>query len=98
MSLGTAVIKGWTDGLKTINKGTKAKFYIPSPLAYGKQKMGEDLAANSILIFDIEVLDVLNKEQAKAEVDAKKMERKMKQKLYMDSLKKAMPDTSKRKN
>lgn len=96
MSLGTSVIKGWTDGLKTINKGTKAKFYIPSPLAYGKQKMGEDLAANSILIFDIEVLDVLNKEQAKAEADAKKMERKMKQKLYMDSLKKAMPDTSKK--
>jgi FKBP-type peptidyl-prolyl cis-trans isomerase len=96
MSLGTSVIKGWTDGLKTINKGAKAKFYIPSPLAYGKQKMGDDLAANSILIFDIEVLDVLNKAQAKAEAEAKKMERKLKQQRYMDSIKKAMPDTSKR--
>ncbi len=96
MSLGSAVIKGWTDGLKMLNKGAKAKFYIPSPLAYGKQKVGEDIAANSILVFDIEVLDVLTKEQAKAEVEAKKMERKLKQKIYMDSIKKAMPDTSKR--
>ena len=96
MSLGTAVIKGWTDGLKMLNKGAKAKFYIPSPLAYGKQKVGEDIAANSILVFDIEVLDVLTKEQAKAEVEAKKMERKLKQKIYMDSIKKAKPDTSKR--
>jgi len=98
MSLGNSVIKGWTDGLKTLNKGAKAKFYIPSPLAYGKQKVGEDIPASSILVFDIEVLDVLNKTQAKTEIEAKKAERKMKQKLYMDSIKKAMPDTSKRKN
>jgi FKBP-type peptidyl-prolyl cis-trans isomerase len=61
MSLGNSVIKGWIDGLKLLNKGAKAKFFIPSPLAYGKQKMGEDIPANSILIFDIEVLDVLTK-------------------------------------
>jgi hypothetical protein len=96
MSLGTSVIKGWTDGLKMLNKGAKAKFFIPSPLAYGKQKVGEDIPASSILIFDIEVLDVLNKTQAKAEMEAKVKERKIKQQRFMDSIKKAMPDTSKR--
>jgi len=96
MSLGNAVIRGWTDGLLTLNKGAKAKFYIPSPLAYGKQKVGEDIPASSILMFDIEVLDVLNKDQAKTEVEAKRKERKLKQQRYMDSIKKAMPDTSKR--
>lgn len=97
MSLGSSVIKGWTDGLKSLNKGAIAKFYIPSPLAYGKQKVGDDIPASSILVFDIEVLDILNKTQAKSEIEAKKAERKMRQKLYMDSIKKAMPDTSKRK-
>jgi hypothetical protein len=41
-------------------------------------------------------MDVINKDQARAEVEAKKMERKLKQLRYMDSIKKAMPDTSKR--
>jgi len=94
MSLGNSVIKGWTDGLKTLSKGAKAKFYIPSPLAYGKQKVGEDIPASSILVFDIEVLDVLNKEQARKEMEAKREERKLKQQHFMDSIKKAMPDTS----
>ena len=31
----------------------------------------------TILVFDIEVMDVINKDQARAEVEAKKMERKL---------------------
>ena len=30
-----SVIKGWTYGLVLLNKGAKAKLYIPSPLGYG---------------------------------------------------------------
>jgi FKBP-type peptidyl-prolyl cis-trans isomerase len=93
VELGAGVIKGWTDGLKMLNKGAKAKFYIPSPLAYGKQKMGNDIKENSILIFDIEVVDVLNRAQAKAAVDAKRKIMKAKQERFYDSIKKAMPDT-----
>jgi FKBP-type peptidyl-prolyl cis-trans isomerase FkpA len=66
-SLGGGVIKGWYDGLKLLNKGAKAKFYIPSPLAYGKMQMGNEIKENSILVFDIEVLDVLTRDQAKAQ-------------------------------
>jgi hypothetical protein len=93
VELGAGVIKGWTDGLKMLNKGAKAKFYIPSPLAYGKQKVGNDIKENSILIFDIEVVDVLNRAQAKAVVEAKKKMMKAKQERFYDSIKKAMPDT-----
>lgn len=96
MSLGNSVIKGWTEGLKMLNKGAKAKFFIPSTLAYGKQKVGDDIPASSILTFDIEVVDVLNREQAKKEMDAKMQARKLKQQAFMDSLKKAN-DTTKRK-
>ncbi len=96
-SLGQGVIKGWYDGLKTLNKGSKARFYVPSPLAYGKQGAGEDIAPNSILIFDIEVVDVLSKAQAKAELEKLKKEREAKQKKFMDSLAKARPDTTMKK-
>ncbi|MBU3714439.1 MAG: hypothetical protein FGM46_05765 [Ferruginibacter sp.] len=70
-ALGTPVIAGWLDGLKLLNKGARAKFYIPSPMAYGGQQMGRDIKPNSILIFDIEVLDVLDRERAKAEANEK---------------------------
>lgn len=97
MSLGNGVIPGWTDGLKMLNKGAVAKFYIPSVLAYGSRGAGADIAPNSILVFDIEVLDVMTKDQARAENLAKMKERKEKQKRYMDSVAKANPETSRKK-
>ncbi len=63
-SLGSNVINGWKDGLKLLNKGAKAKMYIPSTLAYGEQGAGEKILPNSILIFDIEIADILDKKQA----------------------------------
>ncbi len=52
------VIKGWDEGVQLLNKGAKANFYIPSPLAYGPQAMGPELPANSVLVFNVEVLDI----------------------------------------
>ena len=85
-ALGQPVIKGWTDGLKLLNKGAKAKFYIPSTLGYGAQGAGEDIAPNSVLLFDIEVLDVLNKEQALADIQVQNKKMQEMQKRYMDSV------------
>jgi FKBP-type peptidyl-prolyl cis-trans isomerase FkpA len=52
------VIPGWDEGLLLLKKGSKAKFLIPSPLAYGENGAGSMIPANSILIFDVEVTDV----------------------------------------
>jgi FKBP-type peptidyl-prolyl cis-trans isomerase len=49
------VIKGWDEALMLMQRGGKATFYIASPYAYGSKKMGA-IPANSILIFDVEVL------------------------------------------
>ncbi len=84
--LGAQVIKGWTDGMLLMNKGAKAKFYIPSPLAYGKNGAGEKIKPNSILIFDIEVIDLLSKEKVKADLENKRKEFMAKQKRFTDSL------------
>lgn len=67
ITLGSNVISGWKDGLSLLNKGAKAKFYIPSPLAYGKRGAGEEIKPNTILVFDVEILDILTKEKARAE-------------------------------
>ncbi|MDF2156555.1 FKBP-type peptidyl-prolyl cis-trans isomerase [Algoriphagus sp. CAU 1675] len=52
------VIPGWDEGLMLLKKGSKAKFLIPSPLAYGENGAGGLIGPNSILIFDVEVTDV----------------------------------------
>lgn len=53
------VIPGWIEGLQLIKKGGKIKLIIPPTLGYGSTpKTG--IPSNSILNFDIELLDVTN--------------------------------------
>lgn len=54
------VIKGWDEGVALLNKGTKATLYLPSRLAYGSQGQGRKIPPNTILIFDIELLNIDN--------------------------------------
>jgi FKBP-type peptidyl-prolyl cis-trans isomerase FkpA len=54
----TSVIKGWHEALKLLNKGAKATIYVPSSLAYGPQQRSEIIKPNSILVFDLEVVDL----------------------------------------
>lgn len=51
------VIKGWDEAIAQLNKGSKAKLIIPSSLGYGAQGSGDRIPPNSILTFDVEVVD-----------------------------------------
>lgn len=51
------VIPGWDEGVQLMKKGGKARFIVPSNLAYGDRDLGK-IPPNSTLIFDVEVLDV----------------------------------------
>lgn len=52
------VIPGWTEGLQKLKKGGKAELYIPSNLAYGPAGMGQAIGPNSVLVFEVELLDI----------------------------------------
>jgi len=52
------VIRGWTEGLQLMPKGSKYKFYIPSDLGYGDRGAGQDIPGGSALIFDVELIDI----------------------------------------
>ena len=52
------VIQGWDEGIALLKKGGKGTLYIPSPLAYGPQARGGVIKENSILKFEVELVDI----------------------------------------
>jgi len=52
------VIPGWTEALQLMKTGGKWELYIPADLAYGERGAGQAIAPNSVLVFEIELLDV----------------------------------------
>jgi FKBP-type peptidyl-prolyl cis-trans isomerase FkpA len=54
------LIKGWQIGLTKMAEGGKSILYIPSGLAYGTSGSGAGIPTNSNLIFDIELVEVIN--------------------------------------
>jgi peptidylprolyl isomerase len=56
------VIKGWDQGLMGMKVGGKRKLLVPAHLAYGERSMGAHIKPHSNLIFEIELLEVLTRE------------------------------------
>ena len=54
-----SVIKGWQIGIPLIGVGGKIKLLVPSALGYGSVAKTL-IPANSVLIFDIEIVDIYN--------------------------------------
>ena len=54
------VIRGWTEGLQLMKPGAKYEFFIHPKIAYGSRPRPK-IPGNSLLIFEVELLDILPK-------------------------------------
>ena len=57
----SGVIKGWTEALQLMPVGSKWQLFVPSDLAYGERSPGPEIAPDSTLIFEVELLSIQNK-------------------------------------
>ncbi len=60
------VVPGFSEALQLMQKGGEYRIWIPSELGYGEQSPGPELPANSVLIFDVSLLDFISAEQMQA--------------------------------
>lgn len=56
------VIQGWVLGLQGMKVGGKRRLWVPAHLAYGERQIGTMIPPNSDLCFDIELLEVLTRD------------------------------------
>lgn len=54
------VIKGWTQAMQMMVVGDKWELYVPSELAYGDRGSPPKIGGGEVLIFQIEMLAILN--------------------------------------
>lgn len=59
------VIPGWTEALQLMPVGSKWKIYLPSEIGYGERGAGGDIGPNSVLIFEVELLEIVKPEETK---------------------------------
>lgn len=61
-----AVVPGFSEALQLMQKGGEYRIWIPSELGYGEQSPSPALPANSLLIFDVTLIDFISAEQMQA--------------------------------
>ena len=55
----SGVIAGWTEALQLMPVGSKFKLYIPQNLAYGANQASELIKPFSTLVFEVELLEIV---------------------------------------
>lgn len=58
----TGVIQGWQQALKMMPVGSKWKLYVPYQLAYGERGAGAAIPPCSTLIFEVELLNIVDED------------------------------------
>jgi FKBP-type peptidyl-prolyl cis-trans isomerase FklB len=57
------LISGWSEGLQLLSEGSKARLVLPPELGYGERGAGDQIGPNTVLIFEMELLEILGPEE-----------------------------------
>jgi FKBP-type peptidyl-prolyl cis-trans isomerase FkpA/FKBP-type peptidyl-prolyl cis-trans isomerase FklB len=54
------VIPGWSEAVRLMSVGSRYRFVLPPEIGYGAQGSPPDIGPHATLIFDVELLEILN--------------------------------------
>jgi FKBP-type peptidyl-prolyl cis-trans isomerase FklB len=54
-----SVIDGWAEALQKMKEGSKWRLFIPADLAYGEKGAAGLIGPNSVLVFDVELIEIV---------------------------------------
>lgn len=57
------VVPGFSEALQRMQKGGEYRIWIPSELGYGEISPGPEIPANSLLIFDVTLVEFISQQQ-----------------------------------
>ncbi|SIN62422.1 Domain amino terminal to FKBP-type peptidyl-prolyl isomerase [Parasphingorhabdus marina DSM 22363] len=57
------VVPGFSEALQKMQKGGEYRIWIPAELGYGEISPGPEIPANSLLIFDVTLVDFISQQQ-----------------------------------
>ncbi|MEP5224383.1 MAG: FKBP-type peptidyl-prolyl cis-trans isomerase, partial [Marinobacter sp.] len=60
VNMGVA-LKGWQKALLNMKEGDKWRLFIPPELAYGEQGLRDKVPPQSTLIYELELVEVINR-------------------------------------
>ena len=60
ITIGGGVIMGWTEILQLMKVGDKWRVFIPPELAYGQSGRGQIIGPNTLLIFEMELMEIMD--------------------------------------
>lgn len=66
------VVPGFSEGLKQMSRGGKYRLWIPPQLGYGENSPAEVIPANSVLIFEVDLLDF--KSMAEIQIEMQRLQ------------------------
>lgn len=66
----TGVVPGFSEALKLMPRGATYRIWIPPALGYGAQAQGDAIPANSLLVFDVDMIDFKNQAELQAQMQA----------------------------
>jgi FKBP-type peptidyl-prolyl cis-trans isomerase len=58
------IIRGFNIGIGLVRKGERARFFIPSYLAYGNSSPDPKVPAYSVIVYDVNLVDILTEDLA----------------------------------
>jgi len=64
------VIAGWKEALPMMKEGGKWRMFVPSDLAYGEKGAGKNIGPHAALVFEVELIEIVDQQEAAPADDA----------------------------